>query len=317
MLTGLFVAARIIANPVSNVFQKRLTQREANPIFIIGATHALLTLAVLPLLFDPAHWVLGAEFWANMGLCALLAVAGNVLLVHALKWTDLSILGPINSYKAVISLGLGVFLIGEIPTAMGLVGVLLILAGSYLVVDRQPNQPRRNAFVQFFRERGVQLRFAALAFSATEAVFLKKALLLSSPLTTFVWWSILGLPLAGIAMRLLHRRGTGTEIRLFQQHWRSYLWLALTTGIMQLTTLLTFGQWQVGYSLALFQLSTLISVFLGYYYFQEGNIRRRLVGSLVMVAGAALIVTLGRPSASPAVPPSSSISTRSSTSLTE
>lgn len=56
----------------------------------------------------------------------------------------------------------------------------------------------------------------------------------------------------------------------------------------------TFKQLQVGYSLALFQLSTLISVFLGYRYFQEGNIRRRLLGSLVMVVGAALIVTLGQ-----------------------
>jgi drug/metabolite transporter (DMT)-like permease len=298
MLTGLFVAARIIANPVSNVFQKQLTRHSANPLFIIGATHGLLTLATLPLLFGPMKMpvqaALGAEFWANMLFCALLAVAGNVLLVHALKWTDLSLLGPINSHKAVISLALGVFLIGETPTVMGMAGVVLIVAGSYLVVDREPNQPRHNAFVQFFRERGVRLRFAALALSATEAVFLKKALLLSSPLTTFVWWSILGLPLAGTAIVLLLRKEAGKEISLFQTHWRTYLWLAITTGAMQLTTLLTFGKLPVGYSLAFFQLSTLISVFLGYHFFQEGHLRRRLLGSLIMVAGAALIVTLGR-----------------------
>jgi drug/metabolite transporter (DMT)-like permease len=86
----------------------------------------------------------------------------------------------------------------------------------------------------------------------------------------------------------------GKEILLLQHHWRSYLWLAITTGLMQLTTLLTFGQLQVGYSLALFQLSILTSVFLGYRYFQEGNIRQRLLGALVMVAGAALIAVLGR-----------------------
>jgi len=294
MLTALFVAARIIANPVSNVFQKQLAHRSANPVFIIGATHALLTLATLPLLFGPVKLALGAEFWSNMALCALLAVAGNVLLVQALKSTDLSVLGPLNAYKAVISLVLGVFLIGETPTAMGLAGVLLILAGSYLVVDREPDQPHHNAFVQFFRQRGIQLRFAALGLSATEAVFLKKALLLASPLTTFVWWSILGLPIAATAILLLLRKEAGKEIILLQHHWRSYLWLAITTGLMQLTTLLTFGQLQVGYSLALFQLSTLISVFLGYRYFQEGNIGQRLLGALVMVAGAALIVVLGR-----------------------
>jgi drug/metabolite transporter (DMT)-like permease len=78
-----------------------------------------------------------------------------------------------------------------------------------------------------------------------------------------------------------------------RRNWSTYLWMALTTGAMQLTTLLTFGKLPVGYSLALFQLSTLISVFLGYRYFQEGQIRKRLLGSVIMAAGAMLIVLLG------------------------
>src|ERR1039457_2432261 len=294
MLTALFVVARIVANPVSNLFQKKLTQRAANPLFIIGATHALLTLGCLPFLFLGSRPLpLLPGFWPNIVLCAALAVAGNVLLVYALESTGLSVLGPINAYKSVIGLVLGVFLIGEVPTPMGAAGVLLILAGSYFVVDRDVNQPRRNAFAQFFRERGIQFRFAALGLSATEAIFLKKALLLSSPLTTFVFWSILGVPIAAAAMALLHRKRLGTEMALFRLHWPTYAWLAVTTGIMQLTSLLTFEKLQVGYSLALFQLSTLISVFLGYRYFQEGQIRKRLLGSAIMAAGAVLIVLQG------------------------
>ncbi len=294
MLTGLYVAARIIANPVSNVFQKQLTQRSANPLFIIGATHALLTLAVLPLLMGPAGGSVAPGFGVNITLCAVLAVAGNVLLVHALKRSDLSILGPLNAYKAVISLALGVVVIGEVPTVLGVAGVLLILAGSGWVMDPQPHLGPGASLGRFFRERGVQLRFAALALSATEAVFLKKALLLSSPLTAFVWWSILGLPFAGIVVAWWLGKGTMQELRIFRKHWPTYLALACSTGVMQLTTLLTFGAMPVGYSLALFQLSALLSVLLGYHYFQEGHLRRRLLGSLVMVAGAVLIVTLGR-----------------------
>ena len=294
MLTALFVVARIVANPVSNVFQKQLTQRSANPLFIIGATDALLTLAAIPLLFFgalPLH--LGAGFWPNMIIAASLAVGSNVLLVYALQSTELSVLGPINAYKSVVSLVLGVFLLGEIPAPLGLAGVLLIVAGSYFVVDRDLKRPRSNAFALFFRQRGVQFRFAALALSATEAIFLKKALLLSSPLITFIFWSILGLPIAAAAIMLLVRPRLGNELVVLRHNWRTYSWLATTTGVMQLTSLLTFGQLQVGYSLALFQLSTLISVFLGYRYFQEGQIRKRLVGSLIMAAGAALIVLRG------------------------
>jgi len=294
MLTALFVVARIVANPVSNVFQKQLTQRSANPLFIIGATDALLTLAVLPLFFfSTLPLRLEDGFWPNMIIAASLAVGSNALLVYALQSTGLSVLGPINAYKSVISLILGVFLLGEIPAPLGLVGVLLIVAGSYFVVDRDSKQPRANAFALFFRERGIQFRFAALALSATEAIFLKKALLLSSPLITFIFWSILGLPIAAAAIVLLVRPRLGNDVVVLRNHWRTYVRLAATTGVMQLTSLLTFGKLQVGYALALFQLSTLISVFLGYRYFQEGQIRKRLVGSLIMTAGAALIVLRG------------------------
>ena len=54
MLISLFVLARIVANPLSNVFQKQLTQRDANPVFIIGVVYAFLTVMCLPLIFGPA-----------------------------------------------------------------------------------------------------------------------------------------------------------------------------------------------------------------------------------------------------------------------
>ncbi len=295
MLTALFVVARIVANPLSNLFQKQLTQRSANPVFIIAVVHATLTAMCLPLLLVRGTLAIapGPEVWVNMVICALLAVAGNVLLVHAVKAVDLSVLGPINAYKSVIGLILGIFLIGERPTAMGVAGTLLIIAGSYFVVDDPGDEPRRHAFVRFFRERGIQLRFAALGLSATEAVFLKKAILLSSPLTTFVLWSVLGLPIAGAAVVLLLRNTLNEEVLVLRRESRTYLWLVVTTGLMQLSTVLTFDKLHVGYSLALFQMSTLISVFLGYQYFQERQIRKRLFGSVVMAAGAVLIVMFG------------------------
>ncbi len=289
MTTALFVAVRIVANPVSNVFQKRLADAGANPLFVIAATHALLTAVALPFLAQIRLSSLPAAFWLDIGISAVLAVAGNVLLVYALKSSDLSVLGSVNAYKAVLSLVMGIFLIGEVPGAAGLAGVALILCGSYFVVDRIEGQPYRRAFVQFFRERGIQYRFAALVCSATEAVFLKRALLQSSPLLVFLFWCTLGLLIASVFVALLLRGEMRGAMGSLPQHRSTYGWLAITTGLMQVTTLLTFNVMQVGYSLALFQLSTLFSVLLGYRYFQERNITRRLSGALLMITGAVLI----------------------------
>lgn len=298
MLTWLFVAARIVANPVSNVFQKRLAQQSAHPLFVIAATHAWLTLAcvaalAMRLTTMPLELSGDPAFWGNIGIASLLAVASNTLLVAALKASDLSVLGPINAYKSVLSLGIGIVLLGEVPTSFGLLGVLLILAGSYFVIDREQTT-RRSAFRRFFQERGIQLRLAALVLSATEAVFLKRALLASSPLAVFVLWCALGLVVAAFASLLMLRGCVRQQIGILRCNWATYLWLAGTTGLMQFATLVTFGKLQVGYSLALFQLSTLLSVFLGYRYFQERNIGKRLVGSLIVVVGAVLIIMFGK-----------------------
>lgn len=293
MFTPVFVAARVLANPVSNVFQKQLALAHAAPLFVVAATHALLSIpALVVLAVQPA---LGARpgFAASIGIAAALAVAGNTVLVHALEAGDLSVLGPINAFKAVLSMLLGALFIGEIPTSAGLAGTLLIVSGSYFIVDRPPGSRRRAAFARFFGDPAVRLRILALVLSATEAVFLKRAILLSSPLIVFLFWSILGFALSALALAIVARPETRDGLAGFGRLWRTFVWLAATAGIMQLATLLAFGVMQVGYSLALFQLSALVSVFLGRRYFHEHHTRRRLLGAAIMVAGAALIVTLG------------------------
>ncbi|MFL5617481.1 MAG: EamA family transporter [Gemmatimonadaceae bacterium] len=295
MFTAFVVALRIVANPLANVFQKRLVQGAIHPLVVIGMTHALLTVLVLPFLTRVAWQTLAPAFWANMALCAVLAVAGNVLLVAALGLSDLSLLGPINAYKTVLSLALATVLLGEVPSAFGMLGVLLIVLGSVLVVDRAPGQQRAVAVARMFGGRGVQLRLAALVCSATEAVFLKRAQMYGSPSTTFLAWVFLGVLPAAFAAVLLIRRDLGPQLRRLRREWPSYGALAVTTGAMQLATLLVFRVMPVGYALALFQLSAVLSVLLGAHYFAERDIGRRLAGSAVMVVGAALIVTLGAP----------------------
>jgi drug/metabolite transporter (DMT)-like permease len=289
MLLSLAIAGRIVANPVSNVFQKVLTRRAADPLFVICVTHGVMSVVCLPLAVYCLP-VLREGFWSNMAAVAVLTVAGNALLVQAVKRTDLSVLGPVNAYKAVVSVFLAMVLLREFPGAVGVAGMALIVAGSYFVVDKNVSEPGENVFVRFFRDRGVQYRFGALFLSATEAVFLKKALLASSPLATFAFWAVLGFGASIPAVAALIGSRVEQDLR---GAWRSagtYAWLAVTTGVMQFCTIWTFGGFQVGYALALFQTSTLLSVFLGYKVFNEGNIVERLVGSVVMIAGAMLII---------------------------
>jgi drug/metabolite transporter (DMT)-like permease len=48
----------------------------------------------------------------------------------------------------------------------------------------------------------------------------------------------------------------------------------------------------VGYALSLFQLSAIVSVLLGYGFFKERDISKKLIGSAIMIIGTIVIILL-------------------------
>ena len=90
------------------------------------------------------------------GFATVLAVAGNALIVEAMRLSDLSVLGPINSYKSVVSLVPAFALLGELPGVWGATGILAILAGSVLLRKRriEPGERRLPLRTSLIRDRG-------------------------------------------------------------------------------------------------------------------------------------------------------------------
>src|SRR3954468_24424876 len=127
------------------------------------------------------------------------------MIVRALELSDLSVLGPINAYKSVVSLIPAAVLLHEVPGLAALSGIGLIVAGSYGLVERAPKGGTGGTVARFFRDSGIRYRFGGLVLSAVEAVFLKVALKASSPQTTFVAWAVLGFVISAPALVMFGR----------------------------------------------------------------------------------------------------------------
>lgn len=284
------VSLRVLANPVANAAQKWLAQRGIEPPVVITLAHLLLTLVCLPLV-RASSMTDRVGFAANLTAAVVLAVACNTVLVYAMRLDDLSILGPINAFKSVISLLPAWLLLGERLNIAEIAGIALIVAGSLGLVGRTAGPIRFALWNGLFRRPGVQLRIVALVLSATEAVFLKRALAVSDPTTTFVWWSIGGALGAGLAVsRFLPAAACREQAIRCRTNIPAILLLALATGCMQAATLFVLAAKPVAAALALFQLSSVLSVWLGHRLFAEPHVWRRLLGSIVMAVGAAIIV---------------------------
>ncbi|MDR1479442.1 MAG: hypothetical protein LBJ00_10940 [Planctomycetaceae bacterium] len=79
----------------------------------------------------------------------------------------------------------------------------------------------------------------------------------------------------------------------YSQYWQ-YLGLILSVGLTQAMAVYILAHLYVGYALALFQLSAVLSVFYGWLFFNEKQIYRKLTASIIMVIGSVLIILFGQ-----------------------
>ena len=280
--TILALLVRIISNPVANFVQKLLSVKHSS-ILINAYSYGFLTLFCLYPAITSYSWnSYGCEYWALACFAGLLCTSGTICLIKALQYGEMSILGPINSYKCVVGLGLAALFLGEIPTIIELLGVLLIIYGSWYIFDTIEN----GGIINVIRRKDILLSFVALILTGGEAVVIKKIILMSSAPQAFILWCFTGflfsLFLLGV-FKIKPVRFLGKDILLT-------LAIAVCLGAMQLSTNIVFQRMNVGLSLALFQLSGIIAVIFGWRVFGERNIRKKLLGVLIMLVGSSLIL---------------------------
>jgi len=288
VLISIAVLLRIFSNPLGNVFQKQLTTKGIHPLVVNFLTYFLLSLVCL---FIAAfiHWpVLPRQFWIYSILGGIVGALGNGFLVKALQYGDLSILGPINSYKSVVGIMVGIILLGEIPNLWGILGIALIIYGSYFVLDTTTER----FSLALLKKRDIQYRLWAMILTAIEAVFVKKVILASSTTIAFMSWCCFGAVFSFVLL-FIYRREINKEVKIISNRYiGKFAALIVCIGTMQLTTNYTFEHLAVGYSLSLFQLSTIVSVLLGYRFFKELDIHKKLIGSAIMIIGSIVIILL-------------------------
>jgi drug/metabolite transporter (DMT)-like permease len=288
LLVAIAVLLRILSNPLGNVFQKRLTAKGIHPLIVNFLTYFLLSIVCLLIIVFINLPLLPFQFWVFAVLGGIAGALGNGFIVKALQYGELSILGPINSYKSVVGIVGGIILLGEIPNVWGILGIALIILGSWFVLD---TTAERFSFA-LLKRSDIQYRLWAMILTAIEAVFVKKVILLSSVTIAFISWCCFGALFSFVLLfvyRLELKKESG---KIGKEHIRIFTLLILCIATMQLTTNYAFENMDVGYALSLFQLSTIVSVLFGYKFFKELDIRKKLTGSAIMIIGSIVIIIL-------------------------
>lgn len=257
-----------------------------NSISVIAITYSVLSLVGLVPALIFGVMPLGDSFWLYAVLVGIFGAVGNCFLVKSFEKGDLSILAPINAYKAVVGLVFASIVLREYPNMYGLLGMGLIIWGSYFVLDTL----EEHFSWKLFLNKQIQYRIISLVFCAVEAVFIKKMIVLSSILDAFVAWCVFGAIFSLLTMRLLGLSFKKEFGELKTRNAVMFVNIVVCIGMMQYMTNYVFTRIDVAYALSLFQLGAVVSVILGFSVFKEKNILRKLLGTLIMICGAVIII---------------------------
>ncbi|MCM1339568.1 MAG: DMT family transporter [Muribaculaceae bacterium] len=284
MLTAVIALfVRILSNPLANLLQKILVQKHSAILINTYSYLSLSLVCLIPVLSN--DWSgYNLTYWLYALFAGILCTLGSVCLIKALQIGEMSVLGPINSYKCIVGLLFGWVILGEMPTVSGLIGMLLIIFGSWFIFDTM----EEGFTFKLLLRKDIVLRFCALFFTGCEAVVLKKIILMSSVLESFYLWCFTGFIFSLIllfAFRIKPEKFSSNNLILC-------CGIAACLGLMQLSTNIVLEKLNVGLSLALFQLSSIVAVVFGYKVFNEEHFLKKLFGSIIMIVGSCLILLL-------------------------
>ncbi|MDD1670203.1 MAG: hypothetical protein LUQ67_02650, partial [Methanomicrobiales archaeon] len=232
-------------------------------------------------------------------------IIAALLVFRALRRTDLSLAVPMITFTLVFLMGSSYLVLGELPTAAGIAGILLIVAGALVMQvpaggeSRDPTAPDDptskgpapspvilRLLQRMAGDRGILLMLL-VAFLYSLSLPFDKAVVLTSDavfgsalVCLFIGGAFLGIALLRGGLRRAVPRTALTAA----------LALGLVLAGETIAINLAYTLQIVPYVIAVKRLSILFSVLIGAIAFREGGIRFRAPGALVMLGGVALIV---------------------------
>ena len=141
---------------------------------------------------------LGNNFWPALFASGTLNALSLTMYVRAIKYYDLSLVTPITAFTPLFLLITSPLIVGEFPQKMGLIGVVLIVAGSYILNLKEKERGYFAPWRSLFTNPGSRLALlVAFIWSITSNID-KVGIQNSSPIfwatCVYFWISILLLP---------------------------------------------------------------------------------------------------------------------------
>lgn len=228
-------------------------------------------------------------FWAAAVASALTLTVSTIFYFKALESSELSISIPMLTLTPALLLVTSPLMLGEFPAPLGLFGVLMIVVGAYFLNLQSYKKGIFAPFKSLLDEKGARYMLITAVLFSVGANIDKIGVLNSSPI---IWAITLNGVLSLFLLPIMIKKKPDFAGQISKN-----LIPLLAVGMCFAAALafqMTALQWNiVPYIIAIKRMSVFFSSLLGFVLFRERNMRDRMAGVLLMVAGVFLISFFG------------------------
>lgn len=284
----LYALLGAVGKSYSGFFRKKIAKSVSGSMYIwVGYSLILLLLTpfMVPQMSDGIDSM--AKFPLVVFGAAFSYMVATQLNLEALKREDLSYTAPLNAFVPVFTLVIAVLFLGETPPSFGLLGIAIVVIGAYIISIKPERIHWYDPLQRLFTSAGAQLSLGVAFCYAINTVLMKalsnngyNAFVILYVTTLVGWILLLYVPLG----RRGELKGIGRSDKL------AVLGGSFSSFAGSFFHILALANTYASYAASVRRLDSVISVLLGGHYFKEKNIRIKLIGSIIMTAGAVIMV---------------------------
>lgn len=224
-------------------------------------------------------------FWKTLIVSTVILVFASIFYFKAIKYSDLSIAVPMLAFTPLFLLITSPVMLGEFPSPLGIFGIALVVAGSYVLHLKDRRKGFWEPFKSLIREKGSRYMLMVAALFSISANLDKIGVIHSSPI---VWIFSLNF-LLSIALWGIMLKRTVNVRQQVKGAWPFLAAVGLCNGIALIFQMAAIQMTLVPYLIAVKRTSVFITSLFGFFLFKEKGMRERLVGIVMMVFGVMVI----------------------------
>ena len=285
MLWFLFALLTAFFESLKDVFSKK-NLKDVDEYLVSWSLGFFTLLFMSPLLFFTDIPSLGGQFWKAWIIVGTLDVVSILAYMKAIKYSDLSITIPMIVFTPLFLLLTSPLIVGEFPSWIGLIGVLLIVLGSYTLNIKQWGEGYLAPFKALLKERGPKLMLFVAFIWSISSNFDKIGVQNSSP----IFWVIAINIFIILAMLPIMLYKSTRGIRSLRTNYRALFPIGLFWALALTFQMTAINLTLVAYVISIKRTSAMMGVLFGHLIFKEKGIKERMVGAAIMIAGALFIL---------------------------